>query len=150
MVFHQKKEWKELNLLYKEFEKFYHEIAVKHGLSDSAFSILYGLCEMGDGCLQRDICDACSLSKQTVNSSIRRLEQDEILFLKRGKGRDMHLHLTDKGQKLALRSVLPVIEMEQAVFDEMGPEESREMVRLTRKYLSLMQKREEAAGTEKY
>lgn len=51
----QKNEWKEFNHLYKELDKLYLELAVKAGLSDSAFYIMYAIAELGDGCLQRDI-----------------------------------------------------------------------------------------------
>ena len=86
--------------IYKEFNDVYREAATKVGLSLSGFDILYAICEMGDGCLQRDISQMCCIPKQTVNSSIRKLEQDRYLILEKGKGRDMHIHLTEKGQKL--------------------------------------------------
>ena len=90
----------EFNHIYKEFNDVYREAATKVGLSLSGFDILYAICEMGDGCLQRDISQMCCIPKQTVNSSIRKLEQDRYLILEKGKGRDMHIHLTEKGQKL--------------------------------------------------
>ena len=45
----------EFNHIYKEFNDVYREAAAKVGLSLSGFDILYAICEMGDGCLQRDI-----------------------------------------------------------------------------------------------
>ena len=87
----------EFNHIYKEFNDVYREAATKVGLSLSGFDILYAICEMGDGCLQRDISQMCCIPKQTVNSSIRKLEQDRYLILEKGKGRDMHIHLTEKG-----------------------------------------------------
>ena len=70
-------------------------------MSDSAFSILYAICELGDGCLQKDICRRAFLSKQTVHSSIRNLERDGLLYLEHGRRRDMHIHLTEAGARLA-------------------------------------------------
>ncbi len=84
-------ELKEFNRVYKEMDDLYHEIALKLGLSDSAFIILYALCEQGNGCLQKDICAQAFVSKQTINSSIRMPEKKEILFLDPGKGRDMDI-----------------------------------------------------------
>ena len=81
----------EFNHIYKEFNDVYREAATKVGLSLSGFDILYAICEMGDGCLQRDISQMCCIPKQTVNSSIRKLEQDRYLILEKGKGRDMHI-----------------------------------------------------------
>lgn len=49
---------KEYNHIYKEANDIYHEIARKLQLSDSALDIFYTIFEMGDNCLQRDICKA--------------------------------------------------------------------------------------------
>ena len=64
---------KEYNHIYKEANDIYHEIARKLQLSDSALDIFYTIFEIGDNCLQRDICKASCMPKQTVNSSIRKL-----------------------------------------------------------------------------
>ena len=48
-MFTQRPEIKELNRLYRAVDEVYHEVAVKLGLSDSAFSVLYALAELGDG-----------------------------------------------------------------------------------------------------
>ena len=48
---------REFNRLYKELDDLYHNLALRQGLSDSASIILYALYLLGDGCLQRDICD---------------------------------------------------------------------------------------------
>ena len=72
---------KEYNCLYKEANEIYHEAARRLHLSDSAFEIFYALFDMGDNCLQRDICKASCLPKQTINSSIRKLQADGYLTL---------------------------------------------------------------------
>ena len=87
----------EFNHIYKEFNDVYREAATKVGLSLSGFDILYAICEMGDGCLQRDISQMCCIPKQTVNSSIRKLEQDRYLILEKGKGRDNAYSSDGKG-----------------------------------------------------
>ena len=91
---------KEFNRIFKECNHIYHDIALKLGLSDSGFDILYTLCEIGDGCLQKDICDATMLSKQTIHSSVQKLAKDGYLSLQPGKGRDLHIHLTSAGKAL--------------------------------------------------
>ena len=67
------------NRIYQSFVGIYHDIALELGLSDSGFVILYTICETGDGCLQKDLSTMLSMSKQTINSSIRRLEKDDFL-----------------------------------------------------------------------
>ena len=60
---------REFNRLEKELNDLYHDVALKMGISDSAFSIFYILYTLGDGCLQKDICYEIFANKQTVNSS---------------------------------------------------------------------------------
>lgn len=134
------KELEAFNLLYKEMDDIYHDIAMRLDLSDSAFNILYTICTIGDGCLQRDICNATYISKQTVNSSIKKLEKSGILTLNSGKGRDMHLHLTDVGKALAEEKIFPVIEMENRTFSELPPEERLLLLRLSEKYVKHLHK----------
>lgn len=124
----------EFNHIFKEFNDIYREAAVKVKLSMSGFDILYSICEMGDGCLQRDISQTCCIPKQTVNSSIRKLEQDGYLTLEKGKGRDMHIHLTQKGQKLMEEKIYPVIEAENHAFSSMSEEDCKKMLELYEKY----------------
>jgi DNA-binding MarR family transcriptional regulator len=128
------------NLLYKEMNDLYHEFAVSMHLSDSAQMVLYTICELGDGCLQKDICDRCFLTKQTVHSAVRKLEQEGILTLSAGKGRDMHLSLTEKGQTLVQQSVFPLAEAEYRTMEILSPQEQADMLRLTQKYVSALRR----------
>lgn len=127
-------ELREFNCLYKEIEDLYHEVALKSGLSDSSHLILYTIVELGDGCLQIDIAKRYSISKQTISSSIRTLERKGYIYLKHGKKRDMHLHLTPEGEIFARKHILPLMEVENSVFSIMSPEDSREFLRLSHKY----------------
>ena len=128
------------NLLYKEMNDLYHEFAVSMHLSDSAQMVLYTICELGNGCLQKDICDRCFLTKQTVHSAVRKLEQDGILTLSAGKGRDMHLSLTEKGQTLVQQTVFPLAEAEYRTMEILSPQEQADMLRLTQKYVSALRR----------
>ena len=57
----------DFNKINKECNELYHKVASKMGISDSAFSIFYTLYDLGDGCLQKDICYEFFANKQTVN-----------------------------------------------------------------------------------
>ncbi len=129
-------ELKEYNRIHKEMNNIYHDIALKLGLSDSAFDIFYAIAEYGDDCTQRDICQMSYISKQTIHSSIQKLEQEEYIFLKKGTGRSRHIFLTPKGESLLREKILPVIEIENKSFTDMTPEESAELLRLSNKYAS--------------
>ena len=71
-----------------EINSLYHEAAVKMGISDSVMNILYVICEKGDRCLQSEISRLTGISRQTINSAIRKLEKDGIVYLKQGQGRN--------------------------------------------------------------
>lgn len=75
------KEMKRYNYLFSEIDSAYHEISLKLGLSDSTMQILYTICNNGDNCPLQDICSLSSISKQTVNSAIRKLEAEDIVYL---------------------------------------------------------------------
>ena len=106
---------REFNRLYKELDDLYHNLALRQGLSDSASIILYALYLLGDGCLQRDICD---------------------LYLQPGRGRDMHICLTPEGRRLVEEKAAPVAAMEERAFSGMPQEDQQALLRLTHAYLA--------------
>lgn len=132
---------KEYNHIYKEANDIYHEIARKLQLSDSALDIFYTIFEMGDNCLQRDICKASCMPKQTVNSSIRKLQADGYLTLSPGKGRSMHIHLTASGKKLIQEKLVPLIRIENDAFEDMTVEECEQLIHLNAKYNQALRSR---------
>lgn len=121
----------EFNRIFKEFNDIYHDVALRLGLSNSAFDIFYAICELGDGCLQRDICKTTYIPKQTVNSSIRNLEREGYLTLKHGS---MHIYLTERGKDMLKNVIYPVIEVENDSFKGLADEESELLLRLLEKY----------------
>lgn len=137
----ERNELKEFNILYKEVDELYHRIAVEIGLSDSAFFILYSIVEFGDGCLQKDIADHYFISRKTINSSIKNLEAQGVIELRKGNRRDMHLYLTEAGQTFVKEKMLPVFELENSVFEEFSKEECQQLIQLTRKYVMLCRKK---------
>ena len=141
-------EMRHYNRLYKELEDLYREADRWAGLSDSAFVILYNLLDLGDGCLQRDICSAAFISKQTVNSSIRALEKQGLIRLVPGRGREVHLYLTERGRRLAEEKILPAMEVENQSLAELG-EDAAALLSLQQRYLEIFRRRIRAliAGT---
>lgn len=128
--------------LFKELDDLYHDIALKLGISDSAFTILYVICKQGNGCLQKDICQQSYCSKQTINSSIRKLEQEGLLYLVPGQRRDKHIHLTKSGELFVNEKIRPVIELEDSSFFSLDVEERREFLRLLQKFVDIFREKE--------
>lgn len=125
---------REYNHIYKEMNDIYHEAARRMQLSDSAFDILYSVYELGEHCQQRDICEISCMSKQTVNSSIRKLESDGYITLIPGKGRSKFIQLTDNGKSLIEKKLVPFINIENEAFSSMTPAECTQMLALNKKY----------------
>lgn len=125
---------KRFNLLVSEMDEAYHEAALKMGLSDSSFHILYTICWYGDECPLSEI--TTGISKQTVNSALRKLEADDIVCLKTLEGRKKKVCLTKKGRQLAECTVLPLIAIENEIFDGWTDQEKNTYLTLTERYLA--------------
>ena len=121
--------WREQNQLYRD-------VATSFGISESAFSILYAIFLAGEnGISQRDICVQMCIGKQTVNSSIHKLEREGVVELKSGPGRrGLLAHLTPVGLEFAERTVAPMVEAELAALREFDDRELELSLLLGRRY----------------
>lgn len=129
-------EMKRYNYLISEINASYHEAALSLGLSDSSMSILYAICNNGEECLLNDIIRLSGLCKQTINSAIRKLEGEEIVYLEIFSGRKKKVCLTAKGKTFIKNTVLKVIEIENDIFESWSENEREAYIALTQKYLS--------------
>lgn len=125
---------KRYNYLLSEINELYHNAAEKAGISDSVQCILYALCQNGERCLQSEISRESGISRQTINSALRRLEAAEFVYLAPGSGRNTIVCLTEKGRTLAEKTAYPLMAVENRIFDDWTPEELREYLRLTQKF----------------
>ena len=75
------KKLSEYNSIIKENEGIYHRVAKKNGLSNGAFWILYMMCEEEGNLTQSTVCDTFYQPKQTVNSALKKLEQQGLVEL---------------------------------------------------------------------
>lgn len=126
----------EFDRLNNEIDEFYHEIAMKQGLSDSAYAILQAILVLGNGCTQTEIYKYTLLNKQTVNSSVKKMNQDGLIEFQAGVGRELKIHLTAKGDTLVREKILPIEEAENEVFEAMTMEEHQQLIHLVEKYLT--------------
>lgn len=129
-------ELKRFNYLANEIDAVYHEAALKLGLSDSAMLILYTICNNGAECLLSDITKLSGISKQTINSALRKLESEELVYLEIFSGKKKRICLTEKGKLLVENTVLQIIKIENDIFDSWTKEERRSYIALTERYLS--------------
>ena len=117
-----------------EITSLYHEAAVKIGVSDTVLDILYVLCEQEGQCLQSDIFRLTGISRQTINSAIRKLERDGLAYLKQGEGRNTLVCLTEKGRDFSAQKVRPLFQSENKIWSEWTVDEQERYLLFTQKY----------------
>lgn len=125
------KELKRYNYLFGETGAVYHEMYFKLGLSDSAAMILYVVLEHEGCCLLRDICRFTGMSKQTVNSALRKLEAEQVVTLEMWGSKNKRVCFTEKGRDLAERTAGRVMEAEDQIFASWTREDVEKYLELT-------------------
>lgn len=134
-------EMKRFNYLSFEINSAYHDAALKMGLSDSAMMILYTVCNDGEECLLRDIVRYSGISKQTINSSLRKLEAENIVALDSSDSRKKVVRLTEKGKESVKDSVLRLIKIENNILNSWSKRESEQYIELTERYLAALKEK---------
>lgn len=134
MGFYINEQMKLFNLLMSEIDTAYHDAAVKLGMSDSVMLILYTVCSCDGECLLSDITSGAS--KQTINSALRKLEAEGIVYLETFEGRKKKVYLTEKGRLLVKDTVLRVIKAENEIFASWSDKEKSIYIDLTQRYLA--------------
>lgn len=124
--------------MHKEEDGLYRRLARHFGLSVSALWILYTLETYQRPVTQTELCEYLSLSKQTVNSGLKHLEQEGCIQLTSGPRRRKYLQLTAQGEQLAARTVRRVLAAEEQAFLGLSGEDRARLLALERKYLSLL------------
>lgn len=136
-----------LNQHLKETDAIYHSAAVRFGLSDSAFWILYAIADSRRTYTQNELCGAWSYSKQTVNSAIQSLIRQGYVRLEAVSGtrNSKTVRLTEAGRAFSEKTVQRLWEADQKAFGRLSAQERETFLKLSEKYLVLF--REEADRT---
>lgn len=135
---------KRYNHLLGELESVYHDASLLLGMSDSVSQILYTICISGGRCPLHEICRQCGLSKQTVNSAVRKLEKEGIIYLEAVDGKAKRVCLTAVGEVYAAGTAQEIIRMENEILDAWTPEEVEQYVALAERFLMGMREQVEA------
>ncbi len=128
------KKIRHINYLVSELDALYHQASLKIGMADSEMRVLYTVHEDGGGCLLSEIYKRSGISRQTVNSAVRKLEADGIIRLERHMGKARKVLFTQKGERYAADTVARLCEAEMRAFGSWTEEEIDAHVRLTEKY----------------
>lgn len=105
-----------INALSNDLDAIYHQASRKLGISDSTLIVLYEIYINNGCCPLNTIIKNNGLSKQTVNSAVRKLEAEGILRLEPYKGKAKLLRLTEKGSEYAEATAGRVFAAECSVF----------------------------------
>lgn len=122
-----------VNCLASDLDSLYHQAALKLGLSDSVMFVLYLVCESGGECPLSEICKKTGISKQTLNSAVRKLESENYIYLRQTGGRAKNVCLTEDGKEYTKQTVARLFSAECDVFKSWTEDEIHQ-------YLSLMEK----------
>lgn len=135
------KDLKRYNHLIGEINAVYHEISLKLGLSDSAMIILYTICEYGTECPLQEIRHLSGLSKQTINSSIRKLESEGIVYLESLGPKSKKVCLTEQGKLLTEQTAGQILRTENDIFASWPQEDVEKYITLTEAYLLALRRK---------
>lgn len=125
----------EYNEIIKENDEIYRHLAKRFGMSECTFWILYSLRTSPAPLTQSELCKLLYEPKQTVNSSLKKLETEGYLTLTPGSDRRSKvIALTKKGFALAGRSADVVISAEEQSMLSLNEAEQHMFIELFRKY----------------
>lgn len=125
---------RKINGLTSEMDALYHRAALKIGLADSAMHILYTICNNGESCLLSDIYRQSGISKQTINSALRKLEEKGVLYLEQYKGKAKKVLLTETGKTYMQQTAARLYEAECRAFETWTEDEINTYIHLLTKY----------------
>ena len=128
-------------------ESLYHDISVKLGLSDSESMVMYMLYDAQEPLTQSDIVKATGLSKQTLNSAIRKLEKDGIIVLEKLNEKSKIIVTTNKGNAIIAQKMQPFVDMEERVLASWTEADRLKYLELTESFKEKFEKEVNAYGT---
>lgn len=129
----------EFNEVMKENNDLYSNLAKKFKMSDCMLWILYILREENKVLTQSDICNMMCIPKQTVNSSLKKIEAEGYIeLLNINDKRSKQVSLTEKGLDLANNTVDIIISKENNALSKMDEKEQELLINLLRKFNDLL------------
>lgn len=138
-----------VNALSNDMTAIYHQAARIFAMSDSALIVLYTVYEKGDHCLLQDVCVESGISKQTVNSALRKLEAEGILYLEQDRGKNKRICLTEAGREHVERTAGRLYEAECRAFSDWTDREFETYLALMEKYNCALRREIETMRKEK-
>lgn len=127
-----------MNRFYETSNWIYHRYAARSALSDSAFDVLYALAEQ-DGRQQKDLANASFMTKQTLHSSLKRLQEKQWVRVEVESRRMARVFLTDEGWEAVRLYITPAIEAEHKAMSAIPPAIRKQIPELLKRYTSALE-----------
>lgn len=125
----------EFNDILMELFGVYRQIATTLEVSESELWILYEMHSEAGPILQRELIERTGLPKQTINSTLRKMEADGSIEQKPGRDRRTRaVSLTEKGRERANNTAGRLIEAEMAALHALGENDRRHLFDVIRRY----------------
>lgn len=133
-----------LNRLYKRVDKIYSGLAMRFGLTDTAFWILYAVSHAEEPLTQHDLCSAWFYPAQTINSAVSSLLKKGLLRLEviPDTRKRKNILLTDEGKAIVCRTMDHVDEIERNAFNKFTEEERELYLSLFKRHLENLEREE--------
>lgn len=125
---------------YRRADELYRQTAWRMGLADCAFDILYALMEE-DGLTQKQLCERGFSSKQTVHSSVKRLQAKGLIALRGDSPRTMRAFLTERGRSEYEGPIRAVLAAERDAVAIFSDEEQRWLTGAMERYIDALDAR---------
>lgn len=111
----------------------YESYARKHGLTAKELFVLDLIWFAPEGCLQSEICERLSATKQTISAIIKKFLNQGYVKLTESETdrRNKIIRLTSEGKKYAKKIIPPASKAEIDAMAELSSEDIAELVRLT-------------------
>lgn len=101
---------------------------------------MYTIRSAGRDLTQSEICDMQYVSKQTVNSSLKNLENKGLITLERTDDkRKKHILLTEEGLKVACETVDKLLDAESSAFAQFDSDEIRTFFNVAKEYNRILE-----------
>ncbi len=118
-----------------EIDTLYHEASYRLGQSDSSMTTLYTLLSCGGKCDISEICRLSGLRKQTLNSALRKMEENGLITLEKKDSKNKTVLLTDNGRDEAEHTAGKLMEIENSVLGRFTAEEIQNYLSLSERFL---------------
>lgn len=122
----------------KGFNAFYGMLAGMLDLSGSEFAVFYTIKAYGEGCAQKDVCEYCMISKQTVSSGIEGMVHKGLIRLKPGKGRIQEIYLTPRGRAIMDEKLALVEAAENKAYSKLSKADQEKLNELMGRFLDAL------------